>query len=472
MAKGNPAVKIEVTDTGATTSAEEARVLLLGIKTAAGTLAVNTPTRVFSDSEGSNYAGEGSQLEQMILAARGQFSRANITIVALAEPAGAAAQGVFTFGGLATTANPLILQIEDQTITVPVPIGADGTAIATAAAAEVAKYPKLHVAATQVLATLELDALSLGEHGNLIRLRVVKIPDGVTAVLTTPMSGGTGAADVGAALATLGAVRYNYIVLPDTNATNLTAVVAELNDRFTGKEANDGHAFAGLRDTVGTMATFGLGEDTKQITVFGDPFVPTNPWAQVAGIAAARASRENPALSIRDLNLVTIVAPEEGEYLNPDDLDTLLVAGVSTYIYVQGIPRVNRMVTLAKTNDNGAASEALYDAETKFTVSEIRAFRKVRIEAELGKTLVDDASETEYDIATSARIIDVEGMRQILLAQFTDEFLPRAWVSDFAGFEDSLEIEKTDANTITYTETPKINGIFYTLNGLIAFTRD
>ncbi len=471
MAKGNPVVEIDITDTGVTTSQEVARLLLLGIKTVAGSLVVDTPTRVFSDSEGTDFAGEGSQLDQMILAARGQFSRVNLTIVALDAPAGAASQGVLTFGGAATTANPLILQIEDQIITVPVAIADAGANIATSAALEVAEFPKLHVAGTANLLTLELDALSFGEHGNLIRIRVVKIPDGVTAVVTTPMSGGSGAGDVGAALAALGAVRYDYIVLPDTNAVNLTAVIAELNARFTGKEAIDGHAFAGIRDTVGAMATFALGEDTKQISAIGDPFIPTNPWATAAGVAAARASRDNPVFSIRDINLTTVTAPDEGEYLNPDDLDSLSVAGVTTFIYVQGIPRVNRMPTLAKSNDNAAPSEAFYDTETKITVSAYRALRKLLFEAQIGKTFVDDASATEFSIETSRRIIDTEGLVQLMTAQFTDVFLTLAWVSDFDGWLESLVIEKTDANTATYTENPKINGILYFVKGLIAFKR-
>lgn len=470
MTKGDPSVNIGITDTGATTSSGPKRVLLLGIKTASGAGAVDTPTRIFSDADGTNFAGEGSQLEQMILYARAQFPRVNLTAVAMDAPAGAASVGSVAFGGAATTATPLLLQIEDKTITVPVSIGDVGSDIATSASAELANFPKLHVGGVANLADLDLTAKSFGEHGNLIRIRVKEIPPGVTAT-ATPMASGTGAADVAAALASLGAVRYHLIVLPDTNATNLTAVIAELNDRFTGEEAIDGHAFAGLRDTVGTMATFGLGEDTKQVTVFGDPFVPTNPWAQVAAVAAARAERDNPIFALFDVPLTAITAPDEAEYLPPNDRDTLLLSGVSAFYFVQGVPRVRRMVTLAKTNDDGQTSEALYDAETKLTISEYRALRKLLFDAELGKTLVDDISASEFGIETSRRIIDAETMRGLMIAQFIDVFGPLAWVSDQAGFQDSLVLEKTDANTLTFVEAPKINGIFYFANGLIAFTR-
>ncbi len=472
MANVVPGVTIEIDDTRATTPGVAAvKVLAVGIKTPAGSLAVDTPTKVFSDSEGESLAGKGSQLEQMVRYFRAQGPRVSLTIVAMDAPAGAAATGTLTFGGAATTAQSLILQVEDRTVTVPVPIGSDGTAVAAAAVAELAdpSFDILHVTAANVLAVLTFTARSLGEHGNEISFRVQTLPPGVTAT-PAAMSGGTGAPDVASALATLGSERFNYIVAPDTNATNLTAIETFLDDRFTGTKALDGHAIVGKRDSVSNLATLGLGEDTAQITIFGDPNVPTNPWAQAAVIAAARANLENPKLSIRHINLTPIVAPDSTLFLDPDDRNTLLVAGISVYHFPTGTPRVDRFVTLYKTNSDGNASTAFFDAETKLTISEYRQFRILITGPEIGKTLVEDVAATNIGVDTLPRVIDVEGIRSLYINQYNNVFGGLAWTSNNDEFAESLVVALTAPDTVTIQEFPTINGILYQVPGTISFS--
>lgn len=469
--KGNPSISWQVSDTGTTTSATQATVLCIGIKLPSGSLPVDTPQRILSDSEVDLFSGQGSQLAQMLNGVRDQFRRAPLWAIAVDAAVGTAAEGVFTFGGTATTANPLLIQVEQETITIPVTIGDAGTDIAISAAAALLDYPDLHVTGAANLATLELTARSHGEHGDLISLKafVEGTPPGVTATVSTPMAGGAGSPDVGSALAALGGTRFNYIVCPDINATNLIAIETTLEDRFTSVKVLDGHAFIGLRDTVSAMASFALGEDTKQITVMGDPKLPDNPWRQAAVWAGARAAKSNPKLSIYDTPL-QLTAPSEGDYLPPDDRNTLLEAGASVYDYVAGKPRVARMVTLAKTNSDGQTSAALYETETKLTVSEWRAYRYRITVPEIGKTLVDDASDIQYAPDVAGEIIDADGYRDILITQVTEEILPLAWLASFDDWAASLVVTKTNSNTLSAVEAPEINGILYFVDGEINFT--
>lgn len=478
-----PAVEARISDTAESTSSTDlVRSLIIGIKLPSGSLAVNTPTRVFSDGDGVNYAGLGSQAAQQVARFRSIAKRANLTLVLVDAPAGAAASGSFTFGGVATTANPILLQVEDTTVSVPVAIGDDGTAMAASAEAVLAAagYNYLHVTASAALAVLTITAKSDGIHGNSINLKVLEPrPPGVT-VGVTPMTGGAGVPDVASALAALGALRYNYICLPDLDSTTLTAVKAVLDDRYQADNATDGHAFGAIRDTVANMATFGLGIDDKHLTVLADPTVPTNPWNQAACVAARRALQTNPKLAIRNLNLSGltddnrvggVVPPLETEYIDPDDASTLLDAGLSTYHFPGGNARVNRTLTLAKTNDLGQPSEANLDLETKITVSAIRQERIRVLEPVLGYILTDDASSTQYDTDVIGNIIDPEGIRQIFINQYREEFIPAGWCSDPEGFEESLIASITAPDTVTWLSEPTVNGNLYKLPGTIAFKR-
>jgi len=450
-------------------STDNIKILLIGMKLPSGAGAVNTPQQIFSTAEAIAFAGEGSQLVQMVRYARNFEPRLNLTIVAMDAPVAAAATGTLTFAGASTVATQLELQVEDQTVLVPVAIGDTPTDVAAAIEAVLAgdEYDGLHVSASAAAAVLTFTAKSHGEHGNEILFKVKSLPAGIT-VTPVAMSGGTGAPDVGAAIANLGAQRYNYFGLPDTNSTNLTDVKAVLDDRFKGKNAIDGHGIAAKRDTVGNLATLGLGLDTNQISIFGDPNVPTNPWAQVGVICAARFNEDNPKMSIRDVPLTPIKAPDATLYLDADDRNTLLEAGISVFHYVQDTPRVDRFVTLQKTNNQGQPSDAYFDVETKLTASEIRQENKRVLDPVLGFIWTPDASTTEYDF--DVKIIDPEGVRQILITQYRKEFLPRGWVNDPDGYEEDLLVAFVSSTSGGITQVPRINGILYELTGTIEFT--
>lgn len=470
MATKVPGVEVAISDINAS-GGDGAKVLLIGIRRSTGSVAALTLTRMLSDSQADDAWGIGSQLAQMCRYARRQAPRVEYWAIGIAEAGGGtAATKTFTFGGTATTANPVYIQIEDKTLQVPVAIGDDGDAIAASALAVLQNgdYDGLHVTGSVTDNVLTLTARSKGPHGTEISVKVLHRPPGVTAAAAAGVSGAT-APDVDAALQILGGVRYHYIVLPDSDATNLADTITFLNARWEAESANDGHAFIGKRDSVSNLVTLGDGEDTKHVSIIGDPYVPTSPWAQAAAVAAARAAKTNPKASIRNTLLTAITGPLESEYLEADDRDALLQEGIACYRYVQGIPTIDRLPTLAKTNDLALSSEALYDLETKITASAIRQARIELLQSLLGKILVDDASSTEYDLATGREIIDPEGIRQRLLAQYEKDFMPQAWVDDLDEFAEDLVVEKTNGTTVTWAATDRINGILYRTEGTQQF---
>jgi phage tail sheath gpL-like len=215
MATRLPGVLANISDSGISTpSTDLVKVLLLGIKLPAGSLAVNTVTKVISDSQAVNLAGEGSQLVQMVRASRAQDSSVDLSIITMDEGAGVAATQIITIVGTTTTANPLIVRIGAEEITIPLIIGADQTDVATAIDAEVNLILGLHVSSSFALGVATLLTKSVGIHGNSILVKVVSTPPGITAVVAAGVAG-TLAPDVDAALQSLGATtRYNYIALP------------------------------------------------------------------------------------------------------------------------------------------------------------------------------------------------------------------------------------------------------------------
>ena len=467
-----PGIFITISDLASSTpSTGLTKVLLIGMKLSTGTLAAHTPLRVFSESDALAATGEGSQLIQMYRAARRTDPTCDITIVAVIAPVSAAATGTFTVVGTTTTATPLILQVEDETITVPLAIGDDQTDVATKIEAAIDAVTYLHVTSAFALGVVTVTARSHGIHGNGIWLDVKQpVPPGIT-VARVAMSGGTGSPDVDGALQSLGGVRYNYIVLPDTGATNLDDVTTYLDARWLANSAIDGHAIVGVRDTLGNLATLGLGLDTKHLSVFGEPSVPSNPWVQAAAIAALRWKTTNPNLSLYDFDLVAITAPDETQYLNPDDRNTLLVAGIATYHYVSGNVRVDRFVTAYKTNGLGQPSDALLDAETKFTVSAMRQERMRVLLSTIGKILVPDAAAVSYDLETATVIIDPEGIAELLRNQYEDDFQKQGWVSEVEGFKAGLVVSLASASRVTFYTPDTINGTLYRIEGSMEFKK-
>jgi phage tail sheath gpL-like len=442
------------------------KILVFGIKTGSGSLAVNTPTQIFSADDAAVLAGRGSQAHQMAVAVFGANRDAEVTLVVMAAPAGAAATGTLTYSGTATTATPIILQVEDQSVVVPVAVGDSAATIASAANSAMAEFTNLHVTSSVLLAVQTFTARSNGAHGNQIRFGVLQNTPGIT-ITPVAMSGGTGDPALSTAIAALGGTRYKYWVLPDTAALNLTAAITELDDRWTEARQIDGHAFIGKRDTVGNLATLGLGEDTKHITIFGDPYMPANPWTWAGRVAGLRASVENPKFTLYNRDIPGMVAPLETEYLQPADQQTLLAAGIATFHYVGGRPRVQRMATLYKTNGLGQASEIFYDAETKLTASEIRQLQLIVLQPYIGKTLVDNIAGAQYDLSTAADVIDADGIRQVMVSLNLEVFQARAWTDDAEYYEANLQVARTGANELTINSSPPIPGTNYINTGTI-----
>jgi phage tail sheath gpL-like len=463
-----PGVSVTISDLASASLTTASPIVVFGIKTSGGSLAVNTPTRVFSADEAAEFAGRGSQAHQMVAGVFSAYRNAEVTLVNMAAPAGVAATKTLTYSGTATTATSILLQIEDQTVEVPVSIGDNATTIAAAATTALAPFTNLHVTSGSALGVQTLTARSIGAHGNMVRARVIRNTPGVSIAIATGVTG-TGDPNLTTAIAALGGSRYKYWVLPDVSATNLAAAITELDDRWTRERQIDGHAIAGVRDTVGNLASFGLGEDTKHVSVFGDPYTPANPWVWAGKITGLRARVENPRLTLSTDDIPGLIAPPDSEFLLTSERLTLLTAGIATFQYVNGRARVERFVTLYKTNALAQPSTVFQDAEVKLTASECRTLQVLVLRGEIGKILVNQIGEVQYGVDVANKIIDAEGVRKILLGLNTEVFQRRAWTDGDAAstafFGENLQVVRSGQNELTFTCTLPITGTNYVNEG-------
>ncbi len=370
------------------------RHLVVGQKLAAGTQAELVPVRVTNAEEAKDLFGAGSQLARMLERHFANNGWTETWACAIDDDAAAvAATGNMVFGGPATAAGTLALYVAGRAVKVAVAAGDTADDIATAVAAAITAAADLPVTAavdgvdtTQVNVT----AKNKGLAGNDIELRLnyyrgEALPAGVT-VTFTPAGGTTGrptppdemaaataavasyygnidparpfqtlplagclpakAGDAGARLengatnpditgiwAVLGDVQYHVMTVPWTDAANLTALDAELADRWGPLRMIEGNAIAAAYGTQGTLGTLGDSLDSKHVTIIntGGPFTR------------------------QESNL-------------------LLYDGISTaYDDDGGTVRLQRLVTTYKTNAAGADDVAYLDLNTPLTLGYLRA---------------------------------------------------------------------------------------------------
>lgn len=105
-------------------------VVLVGNKLSSGSMSVEQEYQVFTAEEVETYAGSGSELHVMALAAIAANPAARLSIIAVAESAGAKAARSVAFTGTATRAGTVYLRCLGEIVQVPYASGDTAAAIA------------------------------------------------------------------------------------------------------------------------------------------------------------------------------------------------------------------------------------------------------------------------------------------------------------------------------------------------------
>ena len=415
------------------------KILVLGQRLPTGSVAAGVPVRILSAAQAEDAFGRGSMLATMLAALKAANTYTECWAVALDDNgAGTQATGTITLSGSPTEAGTLNAYIAGQLVQVAVASAASATTIATALAAAITADTSLPVTASATGAVVTLTARHKGEVANSLDVRInhqvgERTPRGLVATVV-PMGSGTANPDVQAAITAIGDEQYHTVVMPFTDASNLTKVEQLLAARFGPLQQKEGHAFAAAAGTHGAITTLGGSRNSPHLTIVaaGKSPTPTYVWAAVA--AAVDAYESDPARPRQTLPLPGVMAPAIPDRWTRDERNLALFDGIATTVVdAGGQVLIERLITTYQTNGAGVADTSYLDVETMRTIAYLRFTVRSRIALKFPRhKLASDG--TRYGAGQA--IVTPNVIRAELVALFMD------WMD--AGLAEGLEQFKAD----------------------------
>jgi len=359
---------------------QQLRGLLIGQKLSTGTVAELTPVRITSTGQARNFFGVASQLGAMAEAWFANNRESELWAVAIDDPSGGVkAAGTITYTGTPTQSGTIYLYVAGTRIQIPVTTASTPTSLATATAAAINASPYLPVTATSAVGVVTWTARHAGVIGNEIDVRTNyqdgdRTPSGVTVAIADTVAG-TGDVDITEVWPTIGEAQFHIMVIPVIDTTNLTAIDAELEDRWGPLRQNDGTAITAHSGSHATLLTFGSTKNSKHLVVLPNTGSPTTAWEYAAAGAAliTRYGSNDPARPFNTLRMVGAMAPAITDRFTAAERELLLQGGIATTkVGADGGVYLERVITTYQTNEFGADDLAFLDLPTKLTLSFLR----------------------------------------------------------------------------------------------------
>lgn len=384
--------------------AQARRILFIGNKLAAGSVAAGVLKRVNAPSEAADYWGRGSVLHEMLRGAREVNKETDMWAVGLDDLVGGTqATKTLTLTGPASGSGTLALRINGELVPVGVTAGDTATDMAANVAAAVTAFLDGPVTATSLVGVVTFTARHKGVFGNDIDIRVnyqadEVLPAGITAVVAAGVAG-TGNPDVATALAAIANENYYTIIVPYGDITNLDKFKVELSSRFGGMDMRTGHLFAPKAGTHGDLTTFGSARNNVHETILGVKSPPQGAYNWAARMAAVVEFNGaiDPARPFRTLAVPGLLAPAEADLFTRPERELLLRDGISTFTVDQGgTVQIETIITSYQTNPQGIDDVSYLMLNTKWTADFMRfSFRVDQALAFPRHKLADDG--TNFD---------------------------------------------------------------------------
>jgi phage tail sheath gpL-like len=340
--------------------------LVIGQMFSTGVLGAPGATyRINSPSQANALFGVGSIIASMCAA----WIKANpytpLDAIGIADAPGAAnASGSIGIFGTATAAGTLPVYIASVRVPVAVNIGDTAATVAANLYAQIELQSQpgngglviTGASYTTGASVVNLAAGNAGTLGNQIDVRINAqngdmTPPGISVVITA-MHGGATDPTTTVATALAGISKwYTDVAFAWTDTTNITTLANWLNARYGAMVKLDAHGYVGLGGTYGTALNFAPGCKYLSALPMQNPMTP--PWKFAASMAGAccYSSAQAPALQMKTVPLPGIVAPASADVFSPEERETLLLSGLSTY-YTDSIGTVylERVTTTFRTD--------------------------------------------------------------------------------------------------------------------------
>lgn len=278
------------------------RVLIVGQRLATGTVAANVLTDVFSDTDAAVYFGQGSQAHRMVKAAIKANAYVQLTVVAVDDDAaGVVSAGTITLAGAATAAGSVSIQVGAESVAVAADAGDTAATVAASLVTAINQAVVLPVTAAAAAGVITLTAKHKGAEGNNIKLAPVSNLAGVTATLTTAMTGGQNDPEISDALAAAFAAGHNIVVCPFATAAAASELAAYLNSVTAPQEQRDAFGVLGAPMTLSAATTLALGVNSGWLTWGWHPGSQMLAGEVAAVYAAECAFEQDPARPLNTL---------------------------------------------------------------------------------------------------------------------------------------------------------------------------
>ncbi len=370
-----------------TLPANAQKLLIIGQRLSAGSVAACVPTQVFSDAEAAEYFGEGSIAHLMVRAAIKAYAYLDLTVCALSDSSSTpvARAETLTLTGPATSSGSITVSVGN--VDIEVGITSADTAIQIAAAIKAAidaGYPDLPFTVAQGTTPndhiLTFTARNKGTVANQVDFSAVVTATGVTAALaqTTP---GSVDPDIDDALDAVFANDYTLYAVQFDDATALGKLQDHL-DLISGpmeqRPAVGVFGYDGVLATVSTLAGTTLNSGRILCAYLRGTKSPA--YEIAAAMGAVMASEEDPARPLNTLELKKINAPTVANRFSRTEQESLLYNGVTPLVVGPSeAVQIVRAVSTYTTNASGIDDVSLLDITTIRTLDYVRKCCRERI---------------------------------------------------------------------------------------------
>lgn len=450
-----PLVSIEIDNTGAVqgTPALAWKVLVIGQRTADGTVPAGQAVRVTRASQAEQFFGRHSMLAAMFRLGKAANSYIETWAIALDDAAaGAPASLSMSVNSSATGAGTLYLLIAGERVPVGVAQGDNEETIAQAIVATVNAHTRLPVSAALEAGNAKAVKLTCrwkGLAGNDIPVLLNYYPGEVTppgvALTLGQMAGGTLNPDVTDAIAAMGDEWWNSLVMPYTDSANLGALEQELLTRWGPLRMIDSLVFTSLRGTHAQTGTFGNGRNGFLMSCLGANLSPQPAylWAMVYGVVASQSLSIDPARPLQTLTLPGLLPPAKSERWNLVENNLLLHDGIATHSVGPGeVVQIQMEISTYQKDAYGQPDESYLVINTPATLSYIRYATRLRIQQRFPRhKLADDGTR----FAPGQAVVTPSMVRNQLLALFT-ELEEKALVENFEQYKETLIVQRNADN--------------------------
>ena len=402
----------------------QSRLLLIGQRTSAGSIAANTIARLDGDPQA--LAGAGSMLAEMALIARQNHPFGEIWLGALADPAGAAQTFTLTVGvGILGSSGTLSLYVSGEKLQVGVAPADTNAVVATNIAAAIdAGYTRfgrpLSFPVTTGVASnvVTLTARNVGALGGKISIEKDIVGDeGPLGNYLTIAAGtaGTGTPALATLLAALGDVEFDWIAAPYADTTSLDVIkdyLGGVSGRWSPVQQLFGHYVSALFDTFGNLASAGAARNDPNVSVMGAVNSPSPPWQWAAAVGAAIAQDKNLGSEVdqayrisqplQTIELVGIRPPKSrANWFSITQRNQLYQDGISGFrVLIDGTVLLDRVITTYQTNSYAQPDITWLDVETRAQMVYFVRYLRQRITQTYGRMALADDGELRTGIVT------------------------------------------------------------------------